>query len=101
MLLIPNPADELVKGKNTPNSKQGGYCTSHAIMLSRNRVQQCCDVTHRLEFTALITKASSSPAYFRIKNVPAPVVKIARHHSSTGLSPTEGIGEGLRDVIKP
>jgi hypothetical protein len=29
------------------------------------------------------------------------MVKIAGHHSSTGLSPTEGIREGLRDVIEP
>ena len=70
-------------------------------MFSHQNIKQCRDITHGLKFTALVTRIWPRPAYFRIKNVPAPVVKIAGYHSSAGLSPTEPICEGLRDVVEP
>jgi hypothetical protein len=70
-------------------------------MLPHKEIEQCRDVTYSLEFTALVTRAGPDPAYFGIKNVPVPVVKITGHHSRAGLPPTESICERLRDVIEP
>ena len=70
-------------------------------MLAGYQVKQSRDITHGLEFTALVTRACRGPADFGIKNIPAFMVEVAGHHSSAGLPPIERIDEGLSDVIEP